>query len=87
MRRLYRVGPILLFLSLLLLSGCAPESDRTEKPLTDWSRGLLLGRANVKEPVALQVDTAKHVHLVWSERDADGRFRLRYAHLNEKGQV
>ena len=82
MKRLYRVGQILLFLSLLLLSGCAPESDRTEKPLADWSRGLLLGRANVKEPVALQVDTAKHVHLVWSERVADGQFRLHYAHLN-----
>ena len=87
MKRLYRVGQILLLLSVLLLSGCTAESDRTEKPSTDWSRGLLLGRANVKEPVALQVDTAKHVHLVWSERVADGQYGLHYAHLNEQGQV
>lgn len=87
MKRLYRVGQLLLFLSVLLLSGCTPESDRTEKPSTDWSRGLLLGRANVKEPVALQVDTAKQVHLAWSERVASGQYRLHYAHLNEQGQV
>jgi hypothetical protein len=87
MKRLYRVGQLLLFLSVFLLGGCTPESDRTEKPSTDWSRGLLLGRANVKEPVALQVDTAKHVHLVWSERVAEGQYRLHYAQLNEQGQV
>lgn len=86
-QKLYRVGRLLLFLSVLLLSGCSLESDRTEKPSRDWSRGLLLGRANIKEPVALQVDTAKHVHLVWSERVARGQYGMRYARLNEQGQV
>ncbi len=87
MLRIRRVGPVVLLFTLLLLSGCSLETDRSEKPSKDWSRGLRLGRANIKEPVALQVDAEKHVHLVWTERVTDGRYRMHYAHLDEEGKV
>jgi len=73
--------------TVLLLSGCSVQSDRSDKPSGDWSRGLLLGRTAAKQPVALQVDADKHVHLVWCETTADRKEALHYAHLNEQGQV
>jgi len=77
----------LVSISMLLLSGCSVESDRSDKPSDDWSRGLLLGRTGIKQPVALQVDADKHVHLVWCESAADSRDALHYAQLDEQGQV
>jgi hypothetical protein len=44
-----------------------------------------LGRTNIRQPVALQVDANRHAHLVWVD---EGRpSRLRYAHLDEQAQV
>lgn len=77
-----RIALLLALFSALLLSGCAVESDRSEKPVgADWSRALRLGRATLKQPVALAVDGARHVHLVWY----DGQ--LNYAHLDKGAQV
>ena len=72
---------------ILLLSGCSVRSDRTDKPSDDWSRGLSLGRTGIKQPVALQVDAQKHVHLAWCEVVADRGEQLQYAHLDEQGRV
>lgn len=65
----------------LLLNACAAQSDRSDKPSPDWSRGLRLGTANARQPVAIQVDSRQHVHLVWS---GDG---LRYAQLDPEAHV
>ncbi len=77
----------LVSMSMLLLSGCSVKSDRSDKPSGDWSRGLLLGRTDTKQSVALQVDADKHVHLVWCISSADAGDALHYAHLDEQGQV
>ncbi len=74
--------PIIIALLLVtLLAGCNVESDRTEKPGSDWSRALYLGRANLRQPPALQVDTQGHVHVAWYGGD------LYYAHLDAEAQV
>ncbi|MBN1582501.1 MAG: hypothetical protein JXA89_17465 [Anaerolineae bacterium] len=73
---------LFLFLSGLLTSGCNVETDRSEKPSPDWSRGLLLGRADLKQPVALAVDTDRHVHLVWCNES-----QLHYAHLDDQARM
>jgi len=77
----------LLFISILTLGGCSSESDRSKKPSEDWSRGVLLGGSNVKQPVALAVDKDEHAHLVWYENTADTGEGLHYVHLNAQGQV
>lgn len=89
MKKICQVLLIAFFVSttVLLLSGCSVQSDRSDKPSGDWSRGLLLGRTAAKQPVALYVDADKHVHLVWCETTADRKEALHYAHLNEQGQV
>lgn len=89
MKRIQQVLLIAFLVSttVLLLSGCSVQSDRSDKPSDDWSRGLLLGRTAAKQPVALEVDADKHVHLVWCEITADRGEALHYAHLNEQGQV
>ena len=86
MKKIRPVLPVLLIL-VLFLTGCSVKSDRSDKPSDDWSRGLLLGRTAIKQPVALQVDADKHVHLVWCEIAADGGDALRYAQLDQQGQV
>jgi len=78
---------LVLLTFVLLLSGCGVESDRSDKASDNWSRGLLLGRTAFKQPVALQVDADKRVHLVWCEIAADGGDALRYAQLDQQGQV
>ncbi|MBN1937617.1 MAG: hypothetical protein JW934_23370 [Anaerolineae bacterium] len=71
----------MLVLLVLILSGCQAEMERSAKPSVDWSRGLLLGRSNIKQPVALAVDGDEHVHLAWCY-DA-----LFYVHLDGQGRV
>ncbi len=77
----------LVSMSVLLLSGCSVKSDRSDKPSGDWSRGLLLGRTDTKQSVALQVDADKHVHLAWCTSSANAGDALHYVHLDEQGQV
>ncbi|MCP4541383.1 MAG: hypothetical protein GY832_29995 [Chloroflexi bacterium] len=77
----------LTFIFVFVLSGCSVKSDRSEKSTGDWSRGLLLGRTDIKQPVSLQVDSNKHAHLVWCEIVDGGDSILNYARLNEQGQV
>jgi hypothetical protein len=69
----------------LLLSACQIETDRSEKPGPDWSRGLSLGRTTQKQPIALAADALGHVHLVWVDQGTPAR--LRYAHLDAGGRV
>ena len=78
-----------LIVSLLLVSGCSSEYERSKKPAGDWSRGLLLGESNIKQSVALEVDPRGQVHLTWIERSSgeDQEERLHYVRLNERGQV
>jgi hypothetical protein len=66
---------------MLFVMGCTVETDRTGKPSPDWSRALKLGRASLKQPVALQVDNRQHVHLVWYDNN------LHYAHLDQEAQI
>jgi hypothetical protein len=72
---------IILLAFTLLLSGCSVESDRSDKPSPDWSRGLRLGQSNLRQPVALQVDANKHVHLVWCDEG------LYYARLDAQAHI
>ena len=67
MKKHYRTLCAALLL-LVLLTGCTMESDRTEKPAPDWSRGLILGRTSLRQPVALALDSQNHAHLVWTDR-------------------
>lgn len=76
---------LFILLSALLLSACQIETDRAEKPGPDWSRGLRLGRTNLRQPVALSADGQGHVHLVWV--DEGSPTRLRYAHLDAEGHL
>jgi hypothetical protein len=81
MKSRHRTRFITLLLLLLALSACAVESDRTDKPGPDWSRGLILGRTNLRQPVALAVDAEKHVHMVWPYQG------LRYVQLDAQAQI
>ena len=80
----HKKRPITITVALLLvilLAGCNVESDRTEKPGPDWSRALYLGRANLRQPPALQVDAQGHVHIAWYGGD------LYYAHLDPEAKI
>jgi len=74
-------------ISLLLVSGCASDYERSKKPAGDWSRGLLLGESNIKQAVALEADAQGRIHLAWIEKLSDQEESLRYARLNQQGQV
>lgn len=77
---------MLIIIFALSISGCSATDERSEKPLGDWSRGLLLGISNIRHPVALTVDADKQAHVVWQER-VDGNDLLHYTRLNQQGQV
>ncbi len=81
MRRVTRVYLLLCVLSALLLSACTAEIDRSEKPGPDWSRGLRLGQATLRQPVALAIDADGGSHLAWYGET------LYYAHLDREAQV
>lgn len=74
---------VVMTLCTLLLSGCAVESDRSDKPSEDWSRGLLLGQTALKQATALEVDAAGRVHVVWCEITEEGGNALHYARLED----
>jgi hypothetical protein len=84
-QQVLRIAPLVIL--ALLLSGCSVESDRTDKPSEDWSRGLFLGTTIIKQPVALQVDANEQAHLIWCGSVADEGDTLHYVRLNEQGQI
>ena len=73
--------------AVLVAAGCAAEYERSEKPAGDFSRALLLGESNIKQPVALQVDPEGRVHLAWTEALAGEQEALHYAQIDAQGQV
>jgi hypothetical protein len=85
----YRKRTCLLMLIIIFgisISGCSATDERSEKPLGNWSRGLLLGMSNIRHPVALTVDADKQAHVVWQEQ-IDGDDLLHYTRLNQQGQI
>jgi hypothetical protein len=81
MARKFTIWLAVVLLLATTCAACGVERDRSEKPSPDWSRGLLLGKANIKQPVALQVGADKHVHLVWCDET------LQYAQLDSQAKV
>jgi hypothetical protein len=77
----------LLIIGLTLLSGCSPEYTRSTSPASDWSRGLLLGASDIKQPVALQIDAEGNAHLVWHETPDGDQEKFHYVRLDRQGQV
>jgi len=71
---------------LLVLVGCDVVSDRSDKPSSDWSRGLRIGVASLNQPVALQVDGRGHAHLVWYTKTEEIS-KLHYAQLDDQARV
>ena len=81
---------LLVFLAvcLPLLAGCGSSPyERTEKPDGDWSRGVLLGESNIKQPIALAVDTDRQVHLAWIEPLPEAKEGVHYVQISQQGQV
>lgn len=76
------LGLFLCSLAGFAASGCNVETDRSDRPSPDWSRGLLLGTADLRQPVAMAVDGERHVHMVWCYES-----QLHYAHLDDQAQV
>ncbi len=83
MRSLRRTWGVVILVVIVLLTGCAVESDRSDKPSEDWSRGLLLGQTALKQATAMEVDASGRVHLVWCEITSDGADALHYARLED----
>jgi hypothetical protein len=81
MRRSITIRSLMFVLLALLLAGCNLEADRSDKPGPDWSRGLRLGRASLRQPVALAVDDSGGSHLAWVGDT------LYYAHLDAEAHV
>ena len=81
MRRSISTRALVFVLLLLFLAGCNVDVDRSEKPGPDWSRGLRLGQASLRQPVALAIDASGGSHMAWVG-DA-----LYYAHLDAEAQV
>lgn len=74
-------------LAAAILSACSVSPDRSPKVSPDWSRGLRLGHGYLNQPVALAVDEAQTVHLVWCGWGEDGSSRLHYVSLDRRGRV
>ena len=79
---------ICLAVSLPILSGCSGGAyERTDKPSSDWSRGLLLGEGNIRQSVALAVDANGLVHIAWIEPLPERPEGIHYVQINQRGQV
>jgi hypothetical protein len=86
--RFLRILLVILAVSLPFLGGCSDSAyERSDKPDGDWSRGLLLGESNIKQPAAFAVDTGRHVHMAWTERLSEQQEGVHYAQLSPQGQV
>ena len=56
-----------------MLAGCRSSSERTQPIETDWSRGLVVGTANLREPVTSVLDDqGQAMHLVWAQKGEYG---------------
>lgn len=72
-----------LLLALAALAGCSLERERSFKLSDDWSRGVRVGTASVRQPVGLAVDQAG-AYLLWTVREGEST-RLNYARLAPDG--
>jgi hypothetical protein len=82
--KLARYG--ILVAMLLTLGGCEANSNRSDKPSPDWSRGLKLGVSRLNQPVALQIDGEGHAHLVWYTKIEEVS-KLHYVQLDDQAKV
>lgn len=66
-----------------LLTGCEASLVHTPRMSDAWSKGLPLGLASLNNPVAMAVDEAGSVYVVWSGLERD----LRFVRLNERAGI
>ena len=78
--------PALMFLLLIVpcLAGCDMQADKTMHVTGDWSRGLRVGLANMRETLAM--DIGPDIYLAWPQRGEEG-IGVYYAHLNSRGKA
>jgi hypothetical protein len=81
---IYRLALILAVLSLVL-AGCSLQRDRTFKISEDWSRGILIGEASIRQPVGLASDE-QGAYVLWASRQEEGT-RLSYVRLTRDGTI
>jgi len=66
------------------LAGCGSVvPDKSQKVAKDWSKGLRLGSASLRQPVSLQVSLGgDQIHLAWSQAGDEG-MEILYLRLNQ----
>jgi hypothetical protein len=67
----------------LVAAGCGLTAATTPRASNDWSNGKLMGTAILNNAVALQVDGAGNVFLVW----VGPEHNLTFARLNERAET
>jgi hypothetical protein len=78
--------PALVFLLLIVpcLAGCDMQADKTMLITGDWSRGLRLGLANMREPLAMEIGT--DIYLAWPRRGESG-IGVHFTRLSTDGEL
>ena len=78
--------PALMLLLLIVpcLAGCDMQADKTMHITGDWSRGLRVGLANMRE--SLTMDIGPDIYLAWPQRSEEG-ISVYYAHLDNRGKT
>jgi len=86
-RKLIRWPVLLLLLVVAGLAGCDMKADRTMLIDGDWSRGLRVGIANQRDPVAMDIDSGEQdVYLAWPQR-GDAGIEVHFSHLDSEGRL
>lgn len=81
---------LLLFVLILLIlgfTGCGLTSDKSEFAGPDWSRGKLLGTANINNrPGIAWHPESKSAILIWLAK-IDEQWHFQYARINNRGEI
>jgi hypothetical protein len=67
----------------LVVTGCGLTAEHTPRASDAWSNGKLMGTAILNNPVALEVDEAGRIFLVWVGPEHD----LTFARVNEHAET